>query len=68
MAINVRLPEELDNRLGDLAERLHVSKNSLLVQGAELVVARSERAVRVDAALDEILEADAELLRRLDDA
>ena len=68
MALNVRLPEELDARLGKVAERLHVSKNALLVQGAELVVARSERRGEVDSLLDEILDRDAELLRRLEDA
>jgi predicted transcriptional regulator len=68
MAINVRLPDELDARLALVAEQLHVSKNTLLVQGAELVIARSQRAIQVDTVLDQILESDADLLRRLEDA
>src|SRR5690606_9181653 len=35
MAMNVRLPEELDQRLGELAARRHTSKHALLIQAAD---------------------------------
>jgi len=68
MALTIRLPEDLDSRLGVLAEAEHVSKTSLLIQGAELVLARHERAQKVDAGIDFIVHRDAGLLERLADA
>lgn len=68
MAINVRVPVELDAALDRVAEAEHVSKHALLLQGAELVVQRHARRAEVDAGLDFVLSNDAELLRRLADA
>ena len=43
MAMNLRVPEELDRRLEQLAAEEHTSKSALLLQGAELVLQRHAR-------------------------
>jgi predicted transcriptional regulator len=68
MAINVRIPDDLDRALEQVAERDHVSKHALLLQGAQLIVERAARRDDIDAGLDFILSHDAELLERLADA
>ncbi|MHA7176519.1 ribbon-helix-helix protein, CopG family [Arthrobacter sp. Sr24] len=68
MAMNLRVPEELDRRLDQLAADQHTSKSALLLQGAELVLQRHGRQQDVDAGLDFVLNHDAELLQRLEDA
>jgi predicted transcriptional regulator len=68
MALNLRIPEELDRQLDELAGREHVSKHALLLQGAELVLRSRARRGEIDDAIDHVLSHDAELLRRLADA
>ena len=68
MAITIRIPDELDARLDDVAKQQHTSKSALLLQGASWVVERHARRSEVDAGLDFVLSHDAELLRRLEDA
>lgn len=68
MAMNLRVPEELDRRLDQLAADQHTPKSALLLQGAELVLQRHGRQQDVDAGLDFVLNHDAELLQRLEDA
>ena len=68
MAVTVRIPEELDARLEEVAREQHTSKHALLLRGAQLVVDRAARRVELDAGLDFVLSHDAELLRRLADA
>ena len=68
MAINVRIPEELDRQLEELAAAQHVSKHALLLQGATLVVARYSRRDEIESGLQFVLTHDAELLQRLEDA
>lgn len=68
MAMTVRIPEELDRQLDELAERDHVSKHSLLLQGAENIVRSRARRADIDAGIDFVLRHDAELLTRLEDA
>lgn len=68
MAMTIRLPEDLDRALEAAAEREHTSKHALVVQGVELVVARSGRRGELNDAVDFVLSHDAELLRRLEDA
>ncbi|KHK95912.1 hypothetical protein LK09_17380 [Microbacterium mangrovi] len=66
--MTVRLPEDIDRALDEIAAAEHVSKHALIVQGAALVVARRSRRAAVDEAVDFVLSHDAELLRRLEDA
>jgi predicted transcriptional regulator len=68
MAVNLRIPEELDRELARVAEAEHVSKSALLLQGAELIVRRYSRRRSIDEGLDFVQAHDAELLRRLEDA
>jgi len=68
MAITVRIPEELDAQLEQLATRENVSKHALLLRGARAVVERAARRDEVDAGLDFVMSHDAELLARLEDA
>lgn len=68
MAITVRIPEDLDARLEDVAKQQHTSKSALLLQGASWVVERHARRVEIDAGLDFVVSHDAELLQRLEDA
>lgn len=68
MAINVRIPEELDRRLEAVAAAEHVSKNALLMQGAQLIVERHERRRQIEEGLEFVLTHDGELLDRLADA
>jgi predicted transcriptional regulator len=66
--MTIRLPEDIDHALDEIAAAEHVSKHSLIVQGAALVVARRSRRATVDDAVDFVLSHDAELLRRLEDS
>ena len=66
--MTIRLPEELDRALEAVAELEHTSKHALVVQGVELIVARSARRAELNDAVDFVLSHDAELLRRLEDA
>ncbi|WP_240630385.1 ribbon-helix-helix protein, CopG family [Specibacter cremeus] len=68
MAMNLRLPEELDRALDKLAAEEHTSKSALLLQGAELVLQRRRRRGDIAAGLDYIAKHDQELLTRLADA
>lgn len=68
MAMNLRVPEDLDRRLDELAAEEHTSKSALLLQGAELVLQRHGRSRDISAGLDFVMSHDAELLTRLEDA
>jgi len=68
MAITVRIPDELDARLDEVAQQQHTSKSALILQGATWIVERHARRSEVDAGLDFVLSHDADLLRRLEDA
>ena len=68
MAMNLRVPEDLDRRLDQLAAEEHTSKSALLLQGAELVLQRHRRSREIGEGLDFVMSHDAELLTRLEDA
>ena len=68
MAINVRIPEELDRQLEALAMAQHVSKHALLLQGATLIVDHYWRRTEIESGLQFVLSHDAGLLQRLEDA
>lgn len=68
MALNLRIPAELDRELDRLAEAEHVSKSALLLQGAELVVERNSRRRELHGLFESVVADHAELLRRLEDA
>lgn len=68
MAMNLRLPADLDRRLDELAAEEHTSKSALLLQGAELLLQRRARNRDIREGMDFVLAHDAELLKRLEDA
>lgn len=68
MAMNLRVPVDLDRRLDQLAAEEHTSKSALLLQGAELVLQRHRRRREIGEGLDFVMSHDAELLTRLEDA
>ncbi len=68
MAITVRIPEELDAQLEQVAMREKVSKHALLLRGARVIVERASRRDEIGEGLDFVLSHDAELLKRLEDA
>lgn len=68
MAMNLRVPEDLNRRLEKLAAEEHTSKSALLLQGAELVLQRHARRREISEGLDFVMSHDAELLKRLEDA
>jgi predicted transcriptional regulator len=61
MAMNLRLPEDLDRRLDQLAAEEHTSKSALLLQGAELVLQRHHRTRDIGEGLEFVVIRDAEL-------
>ena len=66
--MNLRVPEDLDRRLDELAAEEHTSKSALILQGAELVLQRHHRSRDISAGLDFVMSHDSELLTRLEDA
>ena len=56
------------DQLEELAAREHVSKHSLVLQGVELVVRARARRDEIDRGIDFVMDHDAELLSRLEDA
>ncbi|MGO4588938.1 ribbon-helix-helix protein, CopG family [Paenarthrobacter sp. 2TAF44] len=68
MAMNLRVPEDLDRRLEKLAAEEHTSKSALLLQGAELVLQRRARWREISEGLDFVMSHDADLLTSLEDA
>ncbi|GAA1347048.1 ribbon-helix-helix domain-containing protein [Arthrobacter roseus] len=68
MAINVRLPLDLDRQLDKVAAAEHTSKHSLLLQGARLIIELHGRRQEISEGLNFVLSHDAELLTRLEDA
>ncbi|MFJ4207941.1 hypothetical protein ACIPY2_05680 [Paenarthrobacter sp. NPDC089675] len=67
MAMNLRIPWDLDQRLDELAAEEHTSKSALLLQGAELVLERHARRRDISEGLDFVKSHDANLLSRLGD-
>jgi predicted transcriptional regulator len=68
MAMNVRLPEELDRKLETIARERHVSKHAVLIEAAERFVSTESKTSRVLSAVDEIGERYAATITRLEDA
>lgn len=68
MAMTLRIPEELDRQLEEIAAAEHVSKHALLLQAAQQIVERRDRRAQIAGAVDFVLSHDAALLERLADA
>ncbi len=68
MAMTVRLPEELDKKLEELARARHTSKHAILIEAAERFTSTESKTDRVLRIADEIAERYAETIKRLEDA
>lgn len=68
MAMTLRLPEELDRRLEQLARERGTSKHALLIEASDRFVQSESKTNRVLGAIDEIGEQYADTIRRLEDA
>jgi len=66
--MTLRLPEELDAQLDELAAAEHTSKQAIVTNAVVTYIARKGRRAQLDDALAFVLDHDAELLRRLEDA
>ncbi|MBP2216014.1 hypothetical protein H4V95_001205 [Arthrobacter sp. CAN_C5] len=66
MGMNLRPPEDLNFELGRIAAASQVSKHALLLQGAQLVVARYERQREINAGMGFVASDDPALLTRLE--
>ncbi len=65
MAMTLRLPDDLDQRLQQLADAQGLSKQQLLVHAAREYVDREERTARTLANVDRIVRENTGLLDRL---
>lgn len=68
MAMTVRLPEELDAKLEQIAAARHTSKHAVLLEAADRFVTDEFKTAMVLALTDEVTEEWAELFTRLEDA
>lgn len=68
MAMTVRLPDELDARLEQIARERHTSKHAVLIEATARYVASETKTALVLAAVDDVTEQYAEALERLRDA
>jgi predicted transcriptional regulator len=65
MATTVRLSDEAEQRLAELAALLHLSKNAVIEKAVLELDERTTRRARVRTAFDVVRTRDAELLERL---
>ncbi|WP_229503413.1 CopG family ribbon-helix-helix protein [Nesterenkonia sedimenti] len=68
MAMTLRLPEELDKKIEEIAERRHISKHALIAQSVEQFVREDEERRQVDEAFDYAFERYGKVIERLADA
>lgn len=67
MAMTVRLPKELDEKLEQLARARHTSKHALLVEAADRFMNEASKTSLVLAAADEVMAQYAHTIERLKD-
>lgn len=68
MALTLRIPEELDHQLTELADSENVSKHSLVLESVRALIAEREHLKMVKEGLNYALTHDAETLERLADS
>lgn len=68
MAMTLRLPEEIDRKLEQLAASKHMSKQSLVIQATENLIREDEAQRKVDRAVDYTFERYGKVVERLADA
>ncbi|MFJ4176165.1 ribbon-helix-helix protein, CopG family [Microbacterium sp. NPDC089696] len=68
MAMNLRLPPELDAQLSALADRRHTSKHALLIEAADRFLREEVTTEQAVGIARDVADRYSELLRRLEDA
>ncbi|KNY04114.1 ribbon-helix-helix protein, CopG family [Microbacterium sp. GCS4] len=68
MAMNLRLPEELDAQLEEIARARHTSKHAVIIEAAARFAQSESKTERVLSFADEIAERYADTIQRLEDA
>lgn len=68
MAMTLRLPEDLDRQLEQIADSRHTSKHALIIEATARFAAQNSKTDRVLAAIDEIGIEYADVITRLEDA
>lgn len=68
MAMTLRIPEELDERLDELAAAEQMSKSAFVLRALREEADRRQRRAAVGDAFDFVMSHDAEAMRRLADA
>ena len=68
MAMTVRLPEELDAQLDEIARSRHTSKHAILIEAATRFANTETKTERVLSIADEVAARYADTLTRLEDA
>ncbi|MEV4737063.1 MULTISPECIES: ribbon-helix-helix protein, CopG family [unclassified Microbacterium] len=68
MAMNLRLPAELDAQLSALADRRHTSKHALLIEAADRFVREEVTTEQAVGIARGVADRYSELLKRLEDA
>ncbi len=66
--MTLRLPEDTDRKLEELAASRHVSKQSLIIQATEKLLQEDENKRKVDRAVDYTFERYGKVVERLADA
>ncbi|OJU39021.1 MAG: hypothetical protein BGN97_12725 [Microbacterium sp. 69-10] len=68
MAMTVRLPEDLDAKIEEIAHARHTSKHAVLIEAAERFANSESKTARVLMIADGIVERYADVMKRLEDA
>ncbi|MGD9606261.1 MAG: ribbon-helix-helix protein, CopG family [Leucobacter sp.] len=68
MAMTVRLPAELDEKLEQIAAARHTSKHAVLIEAANRFVTDEFKTAMVLAAVDRVTDQYADAIQRLEDA
>lgn len=66
--MTVRLPEELDAKLEQIAAARHTSKHAVLLEAADRFVTDEFKTAMVLASVDRITDQYADVIHRLEDA
>ncbi|MBY6061730.1 ribbon-helix-helix protein, CopG family [Microbacterium esteraromaticum] len=68
MAMTVRLPEDLDAKLDEIARARHTSKHAVIIEAAERFANTESKTTRVMTLADGIIDRYADVMKRLEDA
>lgn len=68
MAMTLRLPEDLDNQLEEIARARHTSKHAIMVEAAARFASSEAKTARALRLADDVIDAYSDAIQRLEDA